>query len=53
MLHLHFQNLHSPLLTEAVSVGGVSGPDARVCDYAWVLDVHMQCVEYSVPFYFH
>ena len=25
----------------------------RVCDYAWVLDVHMQCVEYSVPFSFH
>ena len=40
-------------LIGAVSVGGESGPDARVCDYAWVLNVHMQCVEYSVPFSFH
>ena len=40
-------------LIEAISAGGESGPDARVCDYAWVLDAHMQCVEYSVPFSFH
>lgn len=40
-------------LIGSVSVGGESGPDARVCDYAWVLDVHMQCVEYGVPFYYH
>jgi protein gp37 len=38
---------------ESVSCGGESGPEARICDYAWVLDTHMQCVEYSVPFYFH
>ena len=38
---------------ESVSCGGESGPDARICDYAWVLDTHMQCVEYSVPFYYH
>ena len=38
---------------ESVSCGGESGPEARLCDYAWVLDTHMQCVEYSVPFYFH
>ena len=38
---------------ESVSCGGESGPEARICDYAWVLDTHMQCVEYSVPFYYH
>lgn len=38
---------------ESVSCGGESGPEARICDYAWILDTHMQCVEYSVPFYFH
>ena len=40
-------------LIEAVSVGGESGPDARACDYAWVLDVHMQCVENGVAFSYH
>ena len=32
----------------SVSCGGESGPDARICDYGWVLDTHMQCVEYGV-----
>ncbi len=38
---------------ESVSVGGESGPDARPCDYAWVLDMHMQCVENGVSFSYH
>ena len=38
---------------ESVTCGGESGPEARICDYAWILDTHMQCVEYSVPFHFH
>ncbi len=38
---------------EQVSCGGESGPDARICDYSWILDTHVQCVEYSVPFHFH
>lgn len=38
---------------ESVSVGGESGPDARPCNYAWVLDVHMQCVENSISFSYH
>ncbi len=46
------QGQATPLI-ETVSVGGESDPDARVCDYTWVLDVHMQCVEYSVPFSYH
>ena len=38
---------------ENVSCGGESGPDARICDYEWVLNTHLQCVEYGVPFTFH
>jgi protein gp37 len=40
-------------LIESVSAGGESGPDARPCDFAWVLDSHMQCVENGVPFSYH
>ncbi len=36
-----------------VTCGGESGPEARICDYAWVLDSHLQCVEYGVSFHFH
>ena len=38
---------------ENVSCGGESGPNARVCDYGWVLNTHLHCVEYGVPFSFH
>ena len=37
---------------EGVTCGGESGPDARVCDFAWILDSMEQCVEYDVPFWF-
>lgn len=40
-------------IIESVSCGGESGPDARPCDYAWVLDTMLQCVEYNVSFFFH
>ena len=30
-----------------------SGPKARVCDYGWIVNTHVQCVEYGVPFHFH
>ena len=36
-----------------VSVGGESGYDARICDYKWVLDVHKQCIENGISFYYH
>lgn len=36
-----------------VSVGGESGPEARVCDYAWVEDVCRQCAENGISFYYH
>lgn len=38
---------------ESVSVGGESGAEARVCDYAWVLDIRRQCVEANVSFEYH
>lgn len=38
---------------ESVSCGGESGPKARVCDYGWIVNTHVQCVEYGVPFHFH
>ena len=37
---------------EGVSCGGESGDDARILDYAWVLETHIQCVKYGVPFRF-
>lgn len=42
-------------LTEDVThltAAGESGPDARVCDYEWVLDLRRQCVETGTSFYF-
>lgn len=35
-----------------VTVGGESGYNARICDYAWILDIRRQCMEKNVPFYF-
>lgn len=35
-----------------VVVGGESGNEARVCDYAWVLDLKDQCEKYAVDFWF-
>ncbi|MBQ9407514.1 MAG: DUF5131 family protein [Desulfovibrio sp.] len=37
---------------EHVTVGGESGPQARMCDYAWVLDIRRQCVSAGVSFVF-
>ena len=45
--------LEYPGVIQSVSVGGESGPDARPCDYAWVLDIHMQCVENGAAFSYH
>ena len=38
---------------ESVAVGGESGPDARPCDYEWVLDLHRQCLDHDVGFSYH
>ncbi len=37
---------------ESVTVGGESGDEARVCDYAWILDIRDQCLAANVPFRF-
>ena len=37
----------------SVSVGGESGPNARPCDYDWVLDLQAQCLKYGVGFHYH
>lgn len=36
-----------------VSAGGESGPEARICDYEWVLDIRSQCINANVSFDFH
>lgn len=36
-----------------LSVGGESGPEARMCDYDWVLALREQCIAAGVPFLFH
>jgi len=41
----------SPDILQVV-VGGESGPNARVCDFNWVLHIRAQCIEKNVPFYF-
>ncbi len=35
-----------------VTVSGENGRDARVCNYAWVLDIREQCVKAGVTFWF-
>ena len=37
---------------ENVTCGGESGPDARTCDYDWILGTREQCKKYGVPFHF-
>ena len=37
----------------SVSAGGESGPDARPCDFSWVLNLRSQCAENGVAFSYH
>ena len=37
---------------EQITVGGESGPEARVCDYAWVLNIRSQCLDAGISFHF-
>lgn len=37
----------------AVSVGGESGPDARICDFDWVRSVARQCADEGLGFRYH
>ena len=41
----------SPVI-ESVIVGGESGNNARICDYAWVLAIREQCRQKGVGFHF-
>ena len=38
---------------KTLDLGCESGPEARVCDYAWVLSLRDQCAEHDVSFCFH
>ncbi|MCF0120355.1 MAG: DUF5131 family protein [Oscillospiraceae bacterium] len=38
---------------ESVMLGGESGPNARVCDFDWVLDIRRQCDDAGVSFSYH
>lgn len=44
--------LHDPGKIEQITVGGESGPEARVCDYDWVLGIRDFCISANVPFRF-
>lgn len=61
----HRQIIHEPLLgpvhienylksgkIEQVICGGESGNEARLCDFAWILELWSQCVANQVSFYF-
>lgn len=37
---------------EQITVGGESGPDARVCDLEWILQLRALCVERNIAFWF-
>ena len=38
---------------DEVTVGGESGEEARVCDFAWVTDLHDACRDANVRFFYH
>lgn len=42
-----------PYTIDSVSVGGESWPDARACDFTWVIGVRDQCAENGVSFSYH
>lgn len=61
----HKEIIHEPMLEnvdierylasgkiDGVICGGESGPNARVCDYDWILNTREQCLRNRVPFYF-
>lgn len=61
----HREVIHEPMLEsislerylstgkiEQVICGGESGPEARLCDYDWILNTRRQCITYAVNFYF-
>lgn len=62
----HREIIHEPMLEsihiekyletgkiECVTCGGESGKNARLCDYAWILNTRAQCVCQNISFFFH
>lgn len=46
----------TPYLNSSISmvtVGGESGPNARICKYSWVLNIKNQCAEKNISFKYH
>lgn len=37
---------------ELLLAGGESGPEARICEYEWILDLREQAIAKDVPFFF-
>lgn len=35
-----------------IIVGGESGPEARICEYEWVLNIRQQCLKEGISFHF-
>lgn len=61
----HREIIHEPMLEEIhiekylasgkieqVICGGESGPNARPCNYEWILNTREQCLKYNTSFYF-
>ena len=38
---------------DQISIGGESGPNARVLDFNWVKKIHDYCKKNKIDFYFH
>ena len=62
---VHREIIHEPMLEnieisnyltgggiEAVTCGGESGNNARICDYSWILNTREQCIANNVSFFF-
>lgn len=49
-LKYYLQKYHAKI--EEVLCGGESGPNARICNYDWVLSIRKQCIEQHIPFTF-
>ncbi len=48
-----YRNEDGKPILKHVSVGGESGPNARICDYSWVEDVQKQCRNAGISFGYH
>lgn len=48
---VHLEKYLTPAITQVVA-GGESGPEARICNYDWILSLRRQCKEAGVSFMF-